>query len=82
MKTALLTIAVVLSGLLALRRTPRPQLRPLRDMPWWGWLGGAAAATYHESFLSIGFGASSLGSRRHFPSLGRSRCVAAQALLV
>ncbi|MFF5297043.1 DMT family transporter [Paractinoplanes globisporus] len=51
---ATLTIAVVLSGLLALERTPRPQLRPLRDMPWWGWLGGAAAATYvTATFLLI-----------------------------
>ncbi|WP_433364426.1 DMT family transporter [Actinoplanes sp. CA-142083] len=51
---ATVTIAVVLLALLALRRTPRPQLRPLRDMPWWGWLGGAAAATYvTATFLLI-----------------------------
>ncbi|MBT2207049.1 DMT family transporter [Actinomadura sp. NEAU-AAG7] len=40
------TIAVVLVLLLALRRTPRPQLNSLNTVPWWGWLGGAAAATY------------------------------------
>ncbi|GAA2594702.1 DMT family transporter [Dactylosporangium fulvum] len=51
---ATVTIVVVLLGLLALNRTPRPQLRPLRGMPWWGWLGGAAAATYvTATFLLI-----------------------------
>ncbi|MBB3084050.1 DMT family transporter [Geodermatophilus sabuli] len=40
------TILVVLGTLLTLRRTPRPQLRPLRTMPWWGWLGGLCAAVY------------------------------------
>ncbi len=43
---ATLTIAGVLVILLALRRTPPPQLRPLRWMPWWGWLGGFCAAAY------------------------------------
>ncbi|GAA3150779.1 DMT family transporter [Planomonospora alba] len=43
---ATLTILVVLLLLLALRRTPRPRLRPLSGMPWWGWLGGACAAAY------------------------------------
>ncbi|MEV4620744.1 DMT family transporter [Asanoa sp. NPDC049573] len=48
------TIAVVLLALLALKRTPKPQLRPLRGMPWWGWLGGAAAASYvTATFLLI-----------------------------
>jgi bacterial/archaeal transporter family-2 protein len=48
------TMAVVLLGLLALRRTARPRLAPLRRLPWWGWLGGFAGATYVTSvFLLI-----------------------------
>ncbi|NUS72117.1 MAG: DMT family transporter [Corynebacteriales bacterium] len=43
---ATLTIAVVLAALWATKRTPSPQVKPLRTMPWWGWLGGAAAAVY------------------------------------
>ncbi|WP_020672406.1 DMT family transporter [Amycolatopsis nigrescens] len=43
---ATLTIVVVLALMRASRRTPAPQLRPLKRMPWWGWLGGACAATY------------------------------------
>ena len=43
---ATLTIAVVLVVLLATGRTPAPRLRPLRGMPWWGWLGGLCAAAY------------------------------------
>ncbi|MGR6964035.1 DMT family transporter [Geodermatophilus sp. URMC 61] len=43
---ATLTIAALLLALLALRRTPTPRLRPLRGMPWWGWLGGLCAAAY------------------------------------
>jgi transporter family-2 protein len=51
---ATITIAVVLVVLLALRRTPVPQFRPLARMPWWGWLGGACAATYvTATFLLI-----------------------------
>ncbi len=51
---ATLTIALVLIVLLVLRRTPTPQLRPLRVMPWWGWLGGFCAATYvTATFLLI-----------------------------
>lgn len=40
------SITLLLATLVALRRTPAPQVRPLRRMPWWGWLGGLAAATY------------------------------------
>ncbi|MFE3447273.1 DMT family transporter [Nocardia sp. NPDC059180] len=40
------TIAVVLIALLLTGRTPRPQVAPLRAVPWWGWLGGVAAAVY------------------------------------
>jgi bacterial/archaeal transporter family-2 protein len=51
---ATLTIMIVLLVLLALRRTPTPQFRPLVKMPWWGWLGGACAATYvTATFLLI-----------------------------
>jgi bacterial/archaeal transporter family-2 protein len=51
---ATLAIAVLLLVLLATRRTPRPRLAPLNSMPWWGWLGGACAATYvMATFLLI-----------------------------
>lgn len=40
------TMALVLLGAHALRRTPWPRLAPLRRLPWWGWLGGFAGATY------------------------------------
>jgi transporter family-2 protein len=47
-------IAAVLLVLLALRATPRPKLRPLGQMPWWGWLGGGCAAAYvTATFLLI-----------------------------
>jgi transporter family-2 protein len=26
-------------------KTPRPQMRALPSMPWWGWLGGSSALT-------------------------------------
>jgi bacterial/archaeal transporter family-2 protein len=44
--TATATMGVVLLALLALRRVPRPRVAPLRDLPWWGWLGGFVGATY------------------------------------
>jgi transporter family-2 protein len=51
---ATLTIAVLLLVLLALGRTPMPQLQPLRGLPWWGWLGGFCAAAYvTATFLLI-----------------------------
>ncbi|MBP2328752.1 transporter family-2 protein [Kibdelosporangium banguiense] len=51
---ATITIAIVLLVLLALRRTPTPQFKPLARMPWWGWLGGACAAAYvTATFLLI-----------------------------
>ncbi|MCJ1681495.1 DMT family transporter [Streptomyces sp. APSN-46.1] len=43
---ATLTIAVVLLVLRLTGKTPKPQLTPLKAMPWWGWLGGACAAGY------------------------------------
>jgi transporter family-2 protein len=51
---ATLASAAVLGVLLVTRRTPRPRIRPLAAMPRWGWLGGAAAATYvTATFLLI-----------------------------
>jgi bacterial/archaeal transporter family-2 protein len=51
---ATITIAIVLVIMLALRRTPMPQLAPLGAMPWWGWLGGLCAAAYvTATFLLI-----------------------------
>jgi transporter family-2 protein len=51
---ATITIAIVLLALLATRRTPTPQFKPLATMPWWGWLGGACAAAYvTATFLLI-----------------------------
>ncbi|MCX2955139.1 DMT family transporter [Lentzea sp. NEAU-D7] len=47
---ATLAIAVVL----LLNRTPAPNLAPLKDMPWWGWLGAGCAAAYvTATFLLI-----------------------------
>ncbi|MFI6317734.1 DMT family transporter [Nonomuraea sp. NPDC050556] len=43
---ATLAIALATALLLVARRTPRPRVRPLAVMPWWGWLGGIAAANY------------------------------------
>ncbi len=46
-------MALALAGTLA-SGAPRPNLAPLRDVPWWGWLGGACGATYVTSvFLLI-----------------------------
>jgi transporter family-2 protein len=43
---ATLSIAIVTVILVALKRTPTPQFKPIGSMPWWGWLGGFCAATY------------------------------------
>jgi bacterial/archaeal transporter family-2 protein len=46
--------AAGMGTLLAATRAPRPQLEPLRRLPWWGWLGGLVGATYVTSvFLLI-----------------------------
>jgi transporter family-2 protein len=51
---ATIAITLVLSAMLALGKTPTPQLSSLRHMPWWGWLGGACAAAYvTAAFLLI-----------------------------
>jgi transporter family-2 protein len=47
-------MAVLLAGSLALAAAPAPRLRPLRELPWWGWLGGLCGAIYVTSvFLLI-----------------------------
>lgn len=43
---ATLAMAAVLLATLAWPATPRPQLGGVSAMPWWGWLGGFAGATY------------------------------------
>ncbi|UFS96382.1 DMT family transporter [Nocardia huaxiensis] len=47
------TIAIVLLVLLATGRSPAPRVAPLRTVPWWGWLGGVAAATYVTVTFSV-----------------------------
>jgi len=47
-------VAALLLAVLAATRAPRPRLEPLRNLPWWGWLGGLMGATYVTSvFLLI-----------------------------
>jgi transporter family-2 protein len=54
---ALISFAVAtlaISVVLLFNRTPPPTLAPLKDMPWWGWLGGGCAAAYvTATFLLI-----------------------------
>jgi bacterial/archaeal transporter family-2 protein len=51
---ATVTIAIVLFLLRLSNRTPAPRLDRFNKMPWWGWLGGACAATYvTATFLLI-----------------------------
>jgi bacterial/archaeal transporter family-2 protein len=46
-------MALALGSILA-AGAPRPQVEPLRGVPWWGWLGGLCGATYVTSvFLLI-----------------------------
>ncbi|MET8267292.1 DMT family transporter [Micromonospora arida] len=47
-------MGLALAVALSVARTPGPQLKPLRTVPWWGWLGGLAGAIYVTSmFLFI-----------------------------
>jgi transporter family-2 protein len=47
-------MGALLLAALAAGGAPRPQLEPLRHLPWWGWLGGLVGATYVTSvFLLI-----------------------------
>ncbi|OCP03047.1 MULTISPECIES: DMT family transporter [unclassified Ensifer] len=43
---ATLAMAAVMLVALAWQKTPRPKLGGVQTMPWWGWLGGLAGATY------------------------------------
>ncbi|WP_429810159.1 DMT family transporter [Ensifer sp. B1-9] len=43
---ATLAMAAVLLLALAGQKTPRPNIVGVQAMPWWGWLGGLAGATY------------------------------------
>jgi transporter family-2 protein len=42
---ATVAMALALGSILA-AGAPRPQVAPLRGVPWWGWLGGLCGATY------------------------------------
>jgi bacterial/archaeal transporter family-2 protein len=47
-------MAVLLAASLTLAEAPPPRLGPLRELPWWGWLGGLCGAVYVTSvFLLI-----------------------------
>lgn len=39
-------MAFVLLFVVATGRAPKPQVRPLVTVPWWGWLGGLCGAAY------------------------------------
>jgi transporter family-2 protein len=39
-------MTLVLLFVVATGRAPRPQVRPLAGVPWWGWLGGICGAAY------------------------------------
>jgi len=43
---AAITMAVTQIGVAAVPGTARPNIDGLSSMPWWGWLGGFAGATY------------------------------------
>ncbi|KSV74723.1 DMT family transporter [Sinorhizobium sp. Sb3] len=43
---ATLAMAAVMLVALARQKTPRPNIGGVQTMPWWGWLGGFAGATY------------------------------------
>lgn len=43
---ATLAMAAVLMLAIASKKAPRPDLGGVQAMPWWGWLGGFAGATY------------------------------------
>jgi transporter family-2 protein len=56
MAAALLSFLVATTGMLVLLAAgaARPRLEPLREVPWWGWLGGLVGASYVTSvFLLI-----------------------------
>ncbi len=43
---ATLTMSAILAATTLLAGAPQPRLAGITDMPWWGWLGGFAGATY------------------------------------
>jgi bacterial/archaeal transporter family-2 protein len=45
-------MALALGGILA-AGGPRPQVTPLRAVPWWGWLGGLSGVTYVTAVFSL-----------------------------
>jgi bacterial/archaeal transporter family-2 protein len=45
-------MALALGGILA-TGAPRPQVAPLRAVPWWGWLGGLCGATYVTAVFTL-----------------------------
>ncbi|MEV0079994.1 DMT family transporter [Nocardia neocaledoniensis] len=47
------TIVVAVIALVATNRTPMPRVAALTTVPWWGWLGGLAAATYVTVTFSV-----------------------------
>ena len=46
-------MALLLAGSLSIANAPAPRIAPLRRVPWWGWLGGVAGATYVTSVFSL-----------------------------
>ena len=49
---ATLAMLAVLLGSLAVSRRPLPHVGDLAALPWWGWLGGFAGATYVTSVFT------------------------------
>jgi bacterial/archaeal transporter family-2 protein len=50
---ATIAMALLLAGALAIAGAPRPRIEPLRRIPWWGWLGGFAGATYVMAVFTL-----------------------------
>jgi bacterial/archaeal transporter family-2 protein len=50
---ATLAMGLLLAGALAMAGAPRPRIEPLRRVPWWGWLGGLAGATYVTAVFTL-----------------------------
>ena len=46
-------MAILLLLSLGLGAVARPRIRPLRRLPWWGWLGGLCGATYVTSVFIL-----------------------------
>jgi len=49
---ATLAMLLVLVPAVALGSEPRPNVRPLTRVPWWGWLGGICGAVYVTSVFT------------------------------